>query len=335
MVAIGLLLGHETVMEAFADRDLQEFVERMVSCEVIPEIEDDPTELETFAKSILLRFDNPFIRHMLKSIALNSLSKWEARNFPTVRDRWHRLGSLADFEIFTFAAMLYLYSPESEFTPDDNALHLDKIRKIFASWLDDCRRIVREITRSGIFLEDFDQSVAGFSDKAGDYLKLIKEVSMKNALESFLEAIQKTLAMNEMIRINKADNVGIVIGELLKKGECFDGIVALTDIPKRPQDGLSDIPEGSRVIKYGFPIGHASAPIRKGEWVHSHNLSTSLGDDLKYEYHPKAKAPALKAEKDCPLIEGYVRKDGSPGIRNELWIIPTVGCVNGQARSHR
>lgn len=191
MVAIGLLLGHETVMEAFADRDLQEFVERMVSCEVIPEIEDDPTELETFAKSILLRFDNPFIRHMLKSIALNSLSKWEARNFPTVRDRWHRLGSLADFEIFTFAAMLYLYSPESEFTPDDNALHLDKIRKIFASWPDDCRRIVREITRSGIFLEDFDQSVAGFSDKAGDYLKLIKEVGMKNALESFLEAHPK------------------------------------------------------------------------------------------------------------------------------------------------
>ncbi len=138
--------------------------------------------------------------------------------------------------------------------------------------------------------------------------------------------------MNEMIRINKADNVGIVIGELLKKGECFDGIVALTDIPRGHKMALSDIPEGSRVIKYCFPIGHASAPIRKGEWVHSHNLSTSLGDDLKYEYHPKAKAPA-PAEKDCPLIEGYVRKDGSLGIRNELWIIPTVGCVNGKARA--
>ena len=85
-------------------------------------------------------------------------------------------------------------------------------------------------------------------------------------LNLFLRPIQKTLAMNEMIRINKADNVGIVIGELLKKGECFDGIVALTDIPRGHKMALSDIPEGSRVIKYGFPIGHASAPIRKGEW---------------------------------------------------------------------
>ena len=78
---------------------------------VLPMIDGDSEELKTFADGILERFYNPFIRHQLRSIALNSLSKWETRNFVTVKDYWQRAGRLAEYELFTFASLLALYAP--------------------------------------------------------------------------------------------------------------------------------------------------------------------------------------------------------------------------------
>ncbi len=89
---------------------------------------------------------------------------------------------------------------------------------------------------------------------------------------------------------------------------------------------LRDIKCGEHVIKYGMPIGIATADIKKGEQVHTHNLGTALGDLLEYEYNP-IPCEILAAQEEL-FFEGYLRSDGSVGIRNEIWIIPTVGCVN-------
>ncbi|MCR4594076.1 MAG: altronate dehydratase family protein, partial [Clostridiales bacterium] len=85
------------------------------------------------------------------------------------------------------------------------------------------------------------------------------------------------------------------------------------------------IKKGEAVIKYGFPIGYAVCDIKAGEHVHSHNLKTALSQSSNYEYMP-AECSGEKAE---PVtIKAYVRKDGRIGIRNDIWIIPTVGCIN-------
>ena len=92
---------------------------------------------------------------------------------------------------------------------------------------------------------------------------------------------------------------------------------------------LSDIEKGADIIKYGYPIGFATEDIKKGESVHSHNMKTKLGDILSYEYNPKFEYP----EKIQPReINAYVRKNGDIGIRNDIWIVPTVGCVNPIAK---
>lgn len=115
-----------------------------------------------------------------------------------------------------------------------------------------------------------------------------------------------------MLRINDRDNVQVCItGE--KPGHKF---------------ALCDIPEGEQIIKYGYPIGIATADIKKGEWVHSHNLKTGLGDILDYKYEP-IPTPTEKSE---DTFMGYLRADGRVGIRNDIWIIPTVGCVNDIAK---
>ena len=89
---------------------------------------------------------------------------------------------------------------------------------------------------------------------------------------------------------------------------------------------LRDIAKGENIIKYGNPIGHATADIKKGEHVHTHNVKTNLSDKLTYSYTENtADFPVADAGK---TFTGYVRANGDVGIRNEIWIINTVGCVN-------
>lgn len=110
----------------------------------------------------------------------------------------------------------------------------------------------------------------------------------------------------DTVRINEKDNVCV-------------------DLESGHKVALYDIEEGSDVIKYGYPIGRATCNIAKGERVHSHNMKTKLGDILSYEYNPDYE----ELTPETPLeIEAYVRENGKIGIRNDIWIIPTVGCVN-------
>lgn len=127
--------------------------------------------------------------------------------------------------------------------------------------------------------------------------------------------------MNKLLQINAADNVAVAI-------EAFD------DIPAGHKVALRDIAEGEAVIKYGFPIGHATQSIKAGEWVHSHNLATSLGDNLDYSaFAPDNSDYSINSDASNLTINAYLRKNGEMGIRNELWVVPTVGCVNSQAQA--
>lgn len=93
---------------------------------------------------------------------------------------------------------------------------------------------------------------------------------------------------------------------------------------------VRDIQKGEQVIKYGFPIGVVSEDIKLGQQVHSHNLKTFLAGTLEYTY-----SPVENEIKNTPpsMINAYVRKNGDIGIRNDIWIVPTVGCVNSVAKS--
>lgn len=135
--------------------------------------------------------------------------------------------------------------------------------------------------------------------------------------------------MNDMIHIHPADNVAVAL-KLIPAGTQFEGVTAKADIPQGHKMALTDLAENDQVVKYGFPIGHAVQPIAAGEWVHTHNMKTNLSGQLEYGYHPKINPPAAQAP---GTFQGYRRKNGQVGIRNEIWIIPTVGCVNDVAKA--
>ncbi len=139
--------------------------------------------------------------------------------------------------------------------------------------------------------------------------------------------------MKNLIRLENIDNTAVTAFEL-KKGESVTvETIELTladDVSPGHKIALCDIKAGENIIKYGLPIGHALSDIPAGGWIHSHNLKTNLSGKDEYEYNPVERELQVYDYK-LPEIRIYPRKNGRAGIRNELWIVPTTGCVNGTA----
>ncbi len=130
--------------------------------------------------------------------------------------------------------------------------------------------------------------------------------------------------MEKSIRIHPLDNVAVALTDL-HAGETVAGITLREDVPAGHKIALAPLHPGDKVIKYGCPIGHATVEVAPGSWLHIHNVRTDLSDTLTYTYTPTH--PHL--EKHAPdTFPGFPREDGRAGVRNEIWIIPTVGCVN-------
>ena len=108
--------------------------------------------------------------------------------------------------------------------------------------------------------------------------------------------------MSRLIRINPRDNVAVAL-EPLKSGESALGVTLREDIPAGHKFALCDIAENENIVKYGFPIGHATQPIPAGSWVHTHNVKTNLSGLLEYSYHPHPCAMPVDRK---ATFEGYV-----------------------------
>lgn len=140
--------------------------------------------------------------------------------------------------------------------------------------------------------------------------------------------------MQHFIKIHANDQVAVAL-QPLKMNSTFviDGkeITLAEDIPQGHKFALCDIQAGDNIIKYGASIGTAKSDIKQGSWIHTHNMKTGLGDVLTYTYQPKA--TTLSAIEKPQTFQGFKRSNGKVGVRNEIWIIPTVGCVNNVATS--
>lgn len=136
--------------------------------------------------------------------------------------------------------------------------------------------------------------------------------------------------MTKFLQINPADNVAVAIVNL-PAGERLvangTDVVLNEDIPAGHKFALKNFAEGEDIIKYGYPIGHATVPKKQGDWMNENNIKTNLAGLLEYTYRPVGVSLDIPA-RDL-TFKGYRRKNGDVGIRNEVWIIPTVGCVNG------
>ena len=133
--------------------------------------------------------------------------------------------------------------------------------------------------------------------------------------------------MDKLFRIHSDDNVAVAL-ENIRAGYAEKGITALDDIPFGHKILLADLKEGESVIKYGYPIGHITENTPAGSHIHDHNLKTDLTSRSEYEFKGGNEYRPVKSD---ITVNAYKRVNGKIGIRNEIWIIPTVGCVNKTA----
>lgn len=139
--------------------------------------------------------------------------------------------------------------------------------------------------------------------------------------------------MSKFLIINEADNVAVCLDNMPAGLEANIGGKKITinqDIPVGHKVALVDIKKGENILKYGYPIGHATEDVKQGSHLHTHNVKTNLSDELSYNFNQNLQE--LNIPKKDMTFKGYRRSNGKVGVRNELWIIPTVGCVNGQAQ---
>ena len=138
--------------------------------------------------------------------------------------------------------------------------------------------------------------------------------------------------MQNFIKIHPDDNVIVALNSLPLGTEILfeDGttISSRCEVPAGHKMAIAPISKGEAVIKYGYSIGYATEDIGCGDWIHTHNLKTGLGDLLEYTYEPVS---VSETRTEAITFMGFQRPDGKVGVRNEIWVIPTVGCVNNVA----
>ncbi|GAF03806.1 tagaturonate reductase [Saccharicrinis fermentans] len=190
LVPIGLLSGYETVKEAFEDSNISRFIHDMVASEVIPNIQGSPETLNKFAADILERFYNPYIRHFLKDISLNSLSKWMTRDYPSLIDGYQATGKIPQKITFSLAALLIQYKGEYNgipFTINDNNAHITFIQdawKNMQSYTDLSKRI---LANKKIWNTDL-TTINGLTEAIATNIEDIMTNGIQSALGKFIKS---------------------------------------------------------------------------------------------------------------------------------------------------
>jgi altronate hydrolase len=140
--------------------------------------------------------------------------------------------------------------------------------------------------------------------------------------------------MTQYLKIDPADTVAVAL-EPLVMGTVMDdlNLTLSEDIPLGHKFALCDHREGDKVIKYGGVIGQAHEPIKPGAHVHVHNIRTTLVGARNYLYNGPINRVSDSPNRKPLTFQAFVRANGEIGIRNDIWIIPLVGCINGLGRN--
>ncbi len=195
-VLLGWLLGCETVGDCLRDENMRAFMEHAVFDDIVPHVPLPRAEAEAFARAVFERFENPFLRHSVLAISLNSVSKWRARVLPSLKDAY-AAGTVPAALVFSFAALLAFYTAAADgeaVTADGRAYTVRDDAAVLAFFAENCRLPTAEYVRRAVEKKEFwGENLGeypGFAELAENYLADIRAHGARAALRAFLEGIQ-------------------------------------------------------------------------------------------------------------------------------------------------
>lgn len=323
MVPLGLLAGLETVEDVMNDADFAVFINQLMQQEIMPLLPLPLDDLKAYAKSIIERFKNPFIRHELSSIALNSVSKYKARLLPLLIKYQEKQQQLPPYMTASLAALFLTYRG-TQYKPKDS----DEVLEAFSNAWENPETIAFTILNDKNLWDTDLTTIPNLAEEVTAYIHMLR----KDGARAVLQKLNNEKRPPSLLKLNERDNVAVALRPINAAETVYlDGIsiTAKADIPQGHKIALTDIQKSSNVIKYGYPIGHTLTEITRGDWLHTHNVKTNLDGELEYTYEQDIHQ--VKYPKKDLTFQGYRRANGKVGIRNDLYIVPTVGCVNGTA----
>lgn len=313
LLPLSALSGLEYVAQTMDEPGLAAFLDMLYEQELIPAFNGLSSGLLwQFAEDVKQRFRNPYLFHRWEAISLNSFSKFHARLLTSIGDYRARFGTLPQRIMLCFAALVELYCCR------EIADSLEIMGFFAAHREDKPEQLVHELLILLSFGADADDQ---FEQAAVFWLKALRRLGIGKCMEAFSAVIQ--LHSSDHVAVAKWD---ISAGDPL----CINGelLTAKNHIAAGHKVAACMVEKGSPVYKYGFAIGVAQQRIEAGEHVHSHNLHSALTGTERAEYIHSSGNPIRIAP---AVFRGYLRANGKVGIRNEIWIIPTVGCINRTA----
>ena len=191
-VLASYLCGNDTVKQSMEDKDIRNFMERTIFDEVIPTLTLPEEELKGFAEAVITRFNNPYVKHALLSISLNSVSKWRARCMPSLLGYVEKFGKLPAHLTFSLAALMAFYDGEKI---RDKALtgrrgeeeyRIMDDMEVLEFFRDNCRKDSRTFVTAFLgnehfFGQDLNRT-AGLTEGVAAYLEDIRTNGMRAAL---------------------------------------------------------------------------------------------------------------------------------------------------------
>jgi len=185
LVPVGLLAGHSTVKEAFADKDVETYIRNLISEEVLPNIDGDIEKLRAFADEILERFFNPYINHYLKDISLNSISKWITRDYPSLADYMKRTNQLPQRLTLSLAALITLYNDATNigFQANDTCDQLSWLQETWNSKTNTIERVEKILANEALWGINLNKH-NGLAQQVSIYIETIQDKGIISTIES-------------------------------------------------------------------------------------------------------------------------------------------------------
>ena len=309
---VGYLCGLDTVRECCEDPLMGRYIDRVMREELKPSLSLPEKELDAFIDDVQERFRNPYIRHRLSDIMLNAFPKYKTRDLPALKDFQKKNGRLPEGLVLGLAAIAVYYRGDARegqgVPPRDDKEILALMRRLWADG--DAAHVARGLLGAEWIWEEDLLRIPGLCEVLARQMDSICRMGMRATLLTLLEGPC-------LLQIDPADNVAVALRSV---GEISAG----------HKVALKNLREGERIIKYGAPIGRLTCPVREGERIGHEQLQSELQEREEYDYRPAFEERTIPAEERC--FEGFVRADGQVGIRNQIWMVPTVGCISGSCR---
>ena len=210
MTPVAYLYGLDTVEEAVTHDEVGLFVKELIKEEIIPTLEGPKTELTIYANEVMDRFANPYIKHYLMSISLNSISKFNTRNLPALLDYVEQNRSLPKRMVFSLSCLLYFYRGKrgnEEISLQDDPEVVQFLQNFWAKFEQDelDMKALAEILLGEQKLWGTDlTAIPNMVEKVTENLRTIHQRGVKEALKNYLpQQINKEAGVNEGFHANK------------------------------------------------------------------------------------------------------------------------------------